>query len=299
MPTFGQMIDECISMLLGYTQDWPGMGTLLQDVSPTDTMLQVDFGDTPGASRPNGVIEIDNELLLVSQYNVTTNILTVPSWGRGQRGTVAAAHPHGSRVTVRPRYPRQAVARTINEAISGLSPQLHGVVDATINISAIPNLSYPLPANTFKVLRIESVFNTEWPVSRLIRDFHVNTAAGGPFLELAHRLVSPYLNQTLTVTCATEPQPMVNESDDWAATTGLPTSAYDVVVLFACARLIATAEAARDQVGTVEASSRMDKIQPGSATNVAKLWLALAKDREQSEIMSLQSRYPLVLRREY
>ena len=299
VPTFGDMIDETIGMLTGFTSDWPGMGTLVNAVGPTDTSLIVDFGSTPGASRPNGIIEIDGELILVSQYNQQNNKITVPSWGRGQRGSKAAAHAQGAVITVRPRFPRMVVGRAINEAINGLSPQLHGVVDTTITVNGVPNFSYPLPAGTFKVLRIESVLNSPYQMSRLIRDFHVNTAVSGPTLELAHRLLTPYLNQTLTVSCAVEPQRLVNEADDFAQTTGLSNSAYDVPILGAAARLVMTAEAAREQVSTVEANTRLDKIQPGSAANLAKMWTAMCKDREASEIMSLQARYPLVLRKEY
>jgi hypothetical protein len=263
--------------------------------------MSIDFGQNPGAARPNGLIEIGQELLLVSQWDQQRSAATVPPWGRGTRGTIAAAHAAGTQVTVRPRYPRAVVAKAINEVIRGLSPDLYGVTDLDpIVITGVPPISYPLPATTLKVLRIESQINSAaYPYRQIIRNFTVNTKASGQELELHHRVFQAYLNQTLTVTVATDPQPLVNESDDFATVTTLPASCADVVVFGALARLVLSAESARTQVATVEANARDDKIQTGSAQSLAKTWMALYQQRLQSEIKSLQVRFPIqLLRRE-
>lgn len=300
MPTFGDMINEVISTLAGHTTDVPAMGTLTTAVGATDTALTLDFGQSPGASRPNGLVEIDQELVIVSQWNQATNTATVPPWGRGTRGTAAAAHAAGSMATVRPRYPRAVVAKALNEVINGVSPDLYGVSDlAPIVISGIPPIAYSLPANTLKVLRVESEVSSAYPYRQIIRNFTVNTKASGQELELHHRIYQAFLNQTLTVTIATDPTPMVNESDDFATVTTLPASTADVIMFGALARLVLSAESARTQVATVEANARDDKIQTGSAQSLAKTWMALYQQRLQSEIKSLQVRYPIqLLRRE-
>jgi hypothetical protein len=287
-----------VSTLAGHTTDVPSMGTLTTAVSPTDGSLVFDFGQNPGAARPNGLVEIDRELIAVNQYDPTTGKATVPPWGRGQRGTVAAAHPAGSQVTVRPRYPRAIVARALNEVIQGTAPDLYGVTDLDpIVISGMPAIAYPLPANCLRVLRIESQITAAYPYRRIIRDFTVNTKASGQEIELHHRVFQSYLNQTLTVTVATAPGLLVNDTDDYSTVTTLPASTADVMVLGTLARLVLSAESARTQVATVEANARDDKIQPGSATSLAKTWLALYQQRLQSEIKALQQRFPIQLLR--
>jgi hypothetical protein len=125
----------------------------------------------------------------------------------------------------------------------------------------------------------------------------VNPKAAGQEIELHHRVFQSYLNQTLTVTVATAPGLLVNDTDDYSTVTTLPASTADVMVLGALARLVLSAESARTQVATVEANARDDKIQPGSATSLAKTWLALYQQRLQSEVKALQQRFPIQLLR--
>lgn len=298
VPSFGQLIDEVVSTLSGHTADVPAMGTLVHPISPTDGTLQLDFGQGVGSARPNGLIEIDRELLVVNQFDPNTGIAVVPPWGRGARGSLASSHDGGSMVTVRPRFPRVVVANTLNEALGGMAPDLHGVVDLDpIDIDVIPDLAYPLPANCLKVLRIEAEVNTAYPSRHMIQNFRVNTKASGMELELAHRFLEPYLYQTLTVTIATQPGRLVNDDDDYAGVTGLPDSTSDIPVLGALARLVMSVESARLQVATVEANTRVDKVQPGSGTSLAKTYMALYQQRMQNEVAALQTRFPLVLRR--
>lgn len=293
MPSFGDLIDEVITTLAGYTTDVPAMGTLVDPVTDTDTSLTLDFGQNPGASRPNGLIEIDRELVLVNQYNPQTKVAVVPPWGRGQRGTSAAAHDGGSMVTVRPRYPRATVARTLNEIIAGTSPDLYGVADETIVLDSVPDLAYPLPANALRVIRIEAEVEAAYPYREMVQNWTVNTKASGLELELHHRMFQAYTQRTLTVSYATAPARLVNDDDDYLTVTTLPESTADVMVLGTLARLVLSAESARTQVATVEASARDDKIQPGSASSLAKTWMALYQQRLTSEIKGLQQRHPI------
>lgn len=295
MPTFGQLIDEVSSTLSGHTADVPAMGTLTTGISPTDGSLKIDFGMTPGASRPNGLIEIDRELLVVTQFDTSSGTATVPPWGRGQRGTTAVAHSAGSQVTVRPRYPRQQIANALNEIIGGLAPDLYGVADTSIHINQIPDLSYPLPANAFKVIGIEATVNSAWPYREQVQSWSLRRAASGLEVELHHRLLAPYVNRDLTITYGFYPGRLVADTDDYATVTGLDNSTSDVPMLGALARLALSIEAARLQVATVEANSRMDRIQTGSGSSLAKTYMALYAQRLQSEVASLQARYPLTL----
>lgn len=293
MPTFGNMIDEVVSTLSGHTADVPAMGTLLTGINPTDGSLHLDFGATPGASRPNGLLEIGRELLVVTQFDATTGIATVPPWGRGQRGTTAVAHSAGSMVTVRPRFPRQQVANAINEVIGGLAPDLYAVRDLVVHIDVFPDLSYPLPADAFKVLGIEAQVDAAYSYRETLQDWTLKRAASGLEIEPRNRMWAPYFNRDLTITYGATPGQLVNDTDDYATTTGLDVSTYDIPLLGALARLVLSVESARLQVASVEANARIDRVQPGSGTSLAKTYMALYAQRLQSEVAGLQARYPL------
>jgi hypothetical protein len=295
VPSAGQMIDEVVSTLSGHTADVPAMGTLTQSITATDGQLHVDFGSTPGGSRPNGIIEIGRELLVVTQFDAASGVATVPAWGRGHRGTVAVSHPAGSMVTVRPRFPRQQVLNAINECIGGLAPDLYGVADLVVHIDSLPALSYPLPAGAFKVIGIEAQVNAAYPYRETLQDWTLKRAASGLEVEPRNRLWAPYFNRDLTITYGFTPQPLVNDTDDYTTVTGLDATSYDIPILGALARLALSVESSRLQLASVEANARTDRIQPGSGTSLAKTYMALYQQRLQSEIAGLQARYPLTL----
>lgn len=296
MPTLGELIDEVVSQLSGYTTDVPAMGTLAGDVTATSNELAIDFGDTPGAARPNGVIEIGSELMVVSQYDANTGRATVPPWGRGHAGTVAIAHDAGAKVTVRPRFPRKRVAQTINQVVASSCPPLFAARDLEpIETGAWVPLGFELPADTIRVLRVDTTdLGPEMLVDRrIVRDWTVRSVAGTQMLEL-----SPYESmQTIQVTVAANPGKLVGDDDDFAAVTGLSESAADMVIFGALARLSLSGELARQQVSTVEANSRSEKVPAGSGTTISRYFQALYTQRLEAERDRLQHLHPLTLLR--
>src|SRR5690242_8088817 len=117
MPSLGDLVDQVINELHGHTTDQPAAASLVGSITTDSTTLALDFGGVPWAGRPNGIIEIGDELLFVSAYDSVNSVASVPAWGRGYRGTTAQAHAAGSMVTVRPRYPRKHVAKVINQVV--------------------------------------------------------------------------------------------------------------------------------------------------------------------------------------
>lgn len=295
MPSLGELVDEVVSQLHGYV-DVPTMGTLTTPITSTSTEAVLDFGDQPGAARPNGVIEIDRELLIVSRFDPASGKAQLTPWGRGHRSTTAAAHAAGSMVTVRPRFPRKRVADTINETVRAACPPLYAPRDLDpIAVGGFVGLGYPLPDDTVRVLRVDSTIPAPHFVGdrRLVDTWRVRTVAGTKLLEVDAREA---LN-TLQVTIAADPGRLANESDDFAGVTGLSESCRDLIVFGSIGRLILGAELARQQVITVEAADRADKVPAGSATNVARFYQALYTQRLQAEQDRLNQMYPLTLLR--
>lgn len=297
MPDFGGLIDEVIGTLHGYTVDVPMAGSLAGPVTGGSTELALDFGDNPGAGRPNGLVEIGSELIMVTRYDANTGVATIPAWGRGQNGTTAVAHDADAKVIVRPRFPRHRVKQVINQVVAGSCPPLFVARDLTpIDTGALVSLGYTLPSDTVRVLRVDATdqgMPEELAHRRVLRDWTVRTVAGTQLLEL-NRLES---YQTIQITVATDPGTLVSDADDFAAVTGLPESAADMVVFGAVARLIMGAELARQQSTTVEAQNRADKISAGSATAVSRYFQALYTQRLDAERDRLQQTHPIQLLR--
>lgn len=295
MTTFGELIDEVTQTLYGHVE-LPLVGTLSQPVGTTDTSVTIDFGDQAGAARPNGVIEIDSELMVVSRFDATTGLATLAPWSRGYQHTTAASHAAGARVVVRPRFPRKRVGDELNSVLRSSCPPLYSAVDLDpIDTGTLIGLGYPLPANTIRVLRVDET-NTGFSdyVARraLYRGWTVRSVAGTKLLEVDR---GQFL-QTLQVTIAAAPTQLVNETDDFTVS-GLPASCADLAVFGATARLVMGAELARQQLTSVEANMRADKVPAGSGLQVSKYYQALYTQRLQAEQDRLNQAYPIQLLR--
>lgn len=296
MPSFGELKDQVIAELNGHTIDVPAMGTLVGGITATSSELAIDFGEQPGAARPNGIVELGDELVIVSRFDPSTGVATIPAWGRGHRGTVAAAHDAGTPVVVRPRFPRKRVGDSINQVVAASCPPLFGVRDlAPFNTGPLIGWGYPLPTDLLRVLRVEATEpGTEYMANRgVVRNWTVRAVAGQKLLELDRGLTY----DSIQVTVATLPAKLVADADDFAAVTGLPESAADLIVFGAIARLVLGGELARQQVTNVEAAQRIERSQSGTGTTISRYFQALYTQRLEAERDRLQQLYPLTLLR--
>jgi len=92
------------------------------------------------------LIEIDQELMLVTEANTSTRTLTV---SRGYAGTTAATHADETNIFINPTFPRKSVYDAVSDNISRLYPSLYNVT--TTNVTS--NSTYQeVPASTVEVL---------------------------------------------------------------------------------------------------------------------------------------------------
>jgi hypothetical protein len=294
--TLGDLIDEVVNTLHGHTTDSPAAANLVGAIDASDLTMTLDFGTVPWAGRPNGLVEVDSELIHVSAFDPTSNVATIPPWGRAQRGTTAASHAADTMVSIRPRYPRAHVKRAINSVIRESCPPLFAPVDLTdIETGTLVDIGYALPANLLRVLRVEatdSLLSEEFAVRRVLRDWTVRSIAGTQLLQIPR----DEAYQTIKVTVATVPEELTAEADDFTDC-GLPESCAGMVVFGVIARLILGAELAKQQSTTVEANARNDKVQSGSATTISRYYQALYTQRLEFERDHLMQLYPIQLLR--
>jgi len=296
--TFEQIVARVKQQLLGYTRDQASITYLTNSMTPTDTSFQVDPETVTNISR--GLIEIDDEMILVKKYDRPTGTVTVMGGlaGRGVEGTTAAAHSVNSIVTDDPMYPTTRVKEAINDTIQGTYPDLWVFGDYEFpKISA--RYEYPLPVDVEDVYKV--TVNTigpsaVWfPLSSWRFNPSASTTAGqvfptptptGKSLQIMRDFIVPGRN--IRVEYIKKPNVLVNDLDDFATTTGYPDRYIDLITYGACWRLLPAYESARLQQQAIEATERAPLVPTGAGSNASKYYMALYQQRLSEERTRLQ-----------
>lgn len=288
--TFGDLTEEVIAYLHGFTGDAEQVTSLSVGITSTATSFTV----TDPTSVSNGLVEIGEELVRVVGVNQATSTVTVPPWGRGQQASVPAAHSAGVRVTNSPRFPRSRVKTVINEVIVGMYPDLFGVVTDTTLTASPSRHTYSLPADVRSIVSISWDSNGPsgaWvPVNRYRLDRSAATSEypNGVSVDI---LTPMDPGRTIKVVYRRALTPLSADADLLTAT-GLLDSARDVVVWGALAQLLPALEFSRLQNTTVEQSDRSRLVQPGSANSAARNALQMHSLRLGQERLKLLQTYP-------
>jgi hypothetical protein len=240
-----------------------------------------------------GIIEIDDEMILVDAYDRQSNILTIAPFGRGYNSTTAAAHDANAKVTITPTYPRAAIKRAVNDTVNAVYPKVFAIGSTPVSFLA-SRTTYEVPAPAIQILSMawQSVGPTkEWlPIRQWRWDPIAYTTSF-----TSGRTVSIYDNvlpgRTINIVYAKLPTIMANLTDDFEATTGLPSSMRDVIIYGAAWRLSSYIDPARISI-TSAAADEFDAKRPyGTGTNVTKGLQALYQQRLE-ESLKQKIQYP-------
>jgi hypothetical protein len=87
------------------------------------------------------------------------------------------------------------------------------------------------------------------------------------------------------------PSALVNNSDDFATTTGFPERYVDMVTYGAAWRLLPSYEAGRLQQSSIEATERAPLVPTSAASSASQFFLALYTKRLNEERTRLQRLY--------
>jgi hypothetical protein len=151
--TLGEMIDDAIQTLAGYTAQQEQATHLTSSIDAVTLAFTV----ADGSVIRKGQVEIGGELLWVE--SVSGGTVTIAPYGRGYRSTTAAAHSAGSRVVVQPMFPRSSVHREINNTIAAISDDVYGIAAANITYDG-PTIAHELPAADFP--GVDAVLDVTW-----------------------------------------------------------------------------------------------------------------------------------------
>lgn len=296
--TFDQLVSRVKQQLLGYTRDQASISYLTSPMTATDTIFMVDTETVTNLSR--GLVEIDDELMLIKKYDRSTGTVTVTAGanGRGVEGTTAAIHSSNSIVTDDPMYPRSRIKEAINDTINGTYPDLWLLGEYEFPYVAA-RYEYPVPTEVEEVLKV--VVNTigpsaVWfPLSSWRFNPLASTTSGqvkptptptGKTIQVMRDFIVPGRNVRVTYT--KKPNTLVNGSDDFETVTGYPERYIDLITYGACWRLLPAYESARLQQSAIEATERAPLVPTGAGSKASQYYMALYQQRLAEERTRLQ-----------
>lgn len=296
MPTFSQMTSEVQSNLQGYSLRQDRITWLATAGGISATALTIKIGSADNLAK--GIVQIDNELIWVNSFDRQTLTLNVaPGFGRGYMGTTPSPHAENAQIILTPTFPITMIQQAINDAINSLYPKLFQVSSTTFTYNAA-QIAYPLPDDARDVLY--GSWQTpgpskEWlPINRWRIDRMANVAAFNTTktVNLYEKIVP---GRTVQVYYSTIPSNLTNDSDDFAAVTGLPESSRDVVTLGAAYRLLSYIDTGRINLSSAEADLADTKLPSTAGASASKYIFALYQQRLQEESTKLQDRFPIRL----
>lgn len=275
MSTFGDLIASIHTSLHSYSGTQEQATWLTADIDADDLVIPV--GSVETALR--GICEIDDELLYINSSD--SSGLAVAPFGRGYRGSTAAAHSTNAAVVFDPPFPRAEIKRAIDQCVQGLFPALYQIKTTTFVYDA-SKLSFDLPADCESVIGVkyEAPTNLDYwePIARWAFDPR-SPLTNGKALTITD-YVSPSV--TVQVTYRAKFGTFVAGTDTLASV-GLQESYSDLILYNVSARMIRFLDATRLQVHAVENVSRSQVVAAGDAGRVADKLYALYQQRLQEE----------------
>ena len=296
------MIDEVSMNLSGYTLQQDRATYITAAVTTTTspssapTILTLASADNLG----KGVVEIDEELLWIDNFDRVGNTATIAPYGRGYLGTTAATHAADAKVTISPTFPRFAIKRAINDTISAIGSSIFTANTTTITSNAAV-AAFRLPA-TGTTLNIRSILavayqalgaSKEWIPIRTYRfDGNANSTAftSGQTISIYDNIPS---GRTIQVVYSADPVPFTTNADVFTTQTGLPESCKDLVILGSTYRLLSNLDPARASMISPQADEVDAKRPYGSSQSITKQIYALFNQRLNEEIKNQQDKYPI------
>jgi hypothetical protein len=294
MPNFSDLVDETLIALSGYTQR-QDQSTFLT-AAMTDTQLTMTVSDAAVLSK--GLVEVGDELMWVENFDRATNIATIAPYGRGFRSTQKAPHSIGDRVTISPSFPKDVIRKQLNNAVTGVFPDLFGVFYTTFSFISSQN-TYRLPSEADEILQV--TWQTTGPTQEWlpVRQYSINKNAyvgsfnTGKSISIYDGIVP---GRTVHVVYTRRPQEMFLPSDDFETVTFLPGYAKEPVVLGAAYRVAGYLDVSRLPGQTAEVD-QIDQASPiGSGGTVTRALFQLYQQRLSVALRRQQEDFPIRVR---
>ena len=181
------MINEVSMNLSGYTLQQDRATHITAAVAATASTIAapitLSLASTDSVGK--GIVEIDEELFWVDNYDRVGNTATIAPYGRAYLGTTLAAHTEGTKVTIAPTFPRFTIKRAINDTINAIGASIFAANTTTITSnSAASAFRLPTTGATLNISKILAIAyqalgaSKEWvPIRNYRFDGNANTTA--------------------------------------------------------------------------------------------------------------------------
>jgi hypothetical protein len=302
MATLLNMIDEVSMNLSGYTLQQDRATHITADVAATTSTIAapINLSLASTDSVGKGIVEIDEELFWIDNYDRVGNTATIAPYGRAYLGTTLATHTAGTKVTIAPTFPRFVIKRAINDTISAIGSSIFAANTTTITSnSAVSAFRLPATGTTLNIRNILSIAyqalgsSKEWiPIRSYRFDGNANSTAftSGQTVSIYDYIPS---GRTVQIAYATDPVPFTSNTEDFVTKTGLPESCKDLIILGATYRLLSNLDPARASMVSPQADETDSKRPYGSSQSLTKQVYALFNQRLNEEIKNQQDKYPI------
>jgi hypothetical protein len=309
MATLSDMINEVSINLSGYTLQQDRATHITADVAATASTIAapitLSLASTDSVGK--GIVEIDEELIWVDNYDRVGNTATIAPYGRAYLGTTLASHTAGTKVTIAPTFPRFVIKRAINDTISAIGSSIFAANKTTIT-SNLATSAFRLP-ETGASLNIRSILavayqaigpSKEWiPIRNYRFDGNANSTAF-----TSEQTISIYdmitSGRTIQVVYSTDPvvfpelaTTALTNAQVFETVSGLPGSCKDLVILGATYRLLSNLDPARASMVSPQADETDSKRPYGSSQSLTRQVYALFTQRLSEEIKNQQDKYPI------
>ena len=295
MTTLEDLRQRVKSHIMGFTRDQQQVSELAAPMTDSDTDFTLDSATARNISR--GLVEIDDELILVRALDITTNMASVMGLtnGRGQAGSIAAAHNANAIVTMSPQIPRVRITEAINQTLLAMWPQIP--IFAVTEISKLaPVFEYEMPADTEEIWYVvdDTVGPTQvhYPAPRWRFNPKAPTSdfPSGKSIQLLD-FVTP--GRAMRVVYNKAPT-LLSAPTDQISASGFDDRMAETIVWGACARVVPAYESARLQQVAVEGTERANLVPARAAIQTAAYYEGLfqqALQRERNRIFEQTPNY--------
>jgi len=309
MATLSDMINEVSINLSGYTLQQDRATHLITDVAATASTIaapiSLSLASTDSVGK--GIVEIDEELFWVDNYDRIGNTATIAPYGRAYLGTTLAAHTAGTKVTIAPTFPRFVIKRAINDTISAIGSSIFAANTTTITSnSAVSAFRLPATGTTLNIRNILAIAyqalgsSKEWiPIRNYRFDGNANSTAftSGQTVSIYDYIPS---GRSVQIAYATNPVAFpdlatiaLTNAQVFETVSGLPASCKDLIILGATYRLLSNLDPARASMVSPQADETDSKRPYGSSQSLTKQVYALFNQRLNEEIKKQQDKYPI------
>lgn len=296
MTTLGDLKGRIKQLLQGYTRNQEQITWLAQATLATDTQLFVNPGTASAVSR--GLVEIDNELILIDQYNATVGTMDTAAGinGRGRENTTATFHDMNAIVTMDPDFPRQRITEAINDTINATYPDLYVMASYEFPYTAA-RFEYPVPVEVEKVYKVtESTIGPSkvWNSGKRWRfNPQASVTSDGSPTGKSIQIMDPVVpGRTIRVMYIKPPGNLTADTDIYESVVGYGARTIDMIMYGAAARLLSGLEPARLAQKSVEATERAPLVPTGAASNAAQYFWNLYTRRFQEEVDRQHNLFP-------